>query len=140
MHASLDRFLLSILVMTAFALATKAIAAMNRRTVRSRSQNGGLLEQLAGGTPTLLYFWTRDCALCAPQERQIEQARSALARAGRRLQVQKINAIEDNVLVKRMNVMTVPTTVVLDGRGNVVAWNPGLREAGKLISQFEDAA
>ena len=140
MHTSLDRILLSLLVMGAFVAASKAFGAVNRRTVRSRSKKGGLLRKMAGGTPTLLYFWTSDCALCLPQERQIEQAKTALARMGRRLQVRKINAIEDDELVKNMNVMTVPTTVMLDGKGNVVAWNPGLREAGKLISQFEKAA
>ncbi len=140
MHPSLDRFLLSILIMGAFVAAAKAVGAVNRRSLLSRSRNGGRLTRLAGGTPTLIFFWTDDCALCLPQELQIEQARAALERKGRRLRVRKVNAMEEDELAKAMNVMTVPTTVVLDGRGNVVAWNPGLREAQKLISQFEKAA
>ncbi len=88
----------------------------------------------------MLYFWTDDCALCVPQERQIEEARTTLARRGRKLQVKKINALEESELVKRMNVMTVPTTVLLDSDGKVVAWNPGLRGAQKLITQLEKAA
>lgn len=140
MHTNLDRFLFSILVLVAFVAVSKALGAMNRRSVRSRSRKGGLLRKIAGGTPTLLYFWTSDCALCGPQERQIEQARSVIARGGKDLQVRKINASEEDELVRKMNVMTVPTTVMLDGMGKVVAWNPGLREARMLISQFEKAA
>ncbi len=140
MHPSFDRFLISILIMGVFVFAAKAAGAVTRRSVRSRRGNGGRLSRLAGGTPTLVYFWTNDCALCVPQERQIEQARAALERKGRRFKVRKVNAFEEDELVRAMNVMTVPTTVVLDGGGNVVAWNPGLREAQKLISQFEKAA
>ncbi len=140
MHPSLDRLFLSMLILGGFVVVVKAVGAVNRRSVLSRGRRGGRLKRLAGGMPTLVYFWTSDCALCVPQERQIEQARAALERKGRRLKVRKVNAMEEDELAKAMNVMTVPTTVVLDGSGNVVAWNPGLREAQKLISQFENAA
>ncbi len=140
MHPSLDRLLVSMLIIGAFGVAAKAVGAINRHLVLARGGKGGRLKRIAGGTPTLIYFWTTDCALCVPQERQIEQARAALERQGRRLQVRKVNAMEEDELVRVMNVMTVPTTVLLDGKGNVVAWNPGLREAQKLVSQFEKAA
>ena len=140
MHPSLDRFLLSIFIMGTFFVVAKAVGAVSRRSVIARGAKGRQLKRLAGGTPTLIYFWTSACALCVPQERQIEKARAALERNGRQLKVRKVNAMEEDELVKAMNVLTVPTTVVLDGRGNVVAWNPGLREAEKLISQFEKAA
>jgi thioredoxin-like negative regulator of GroEL len=137
---SLDRFLLSILLMAAFAIAAKAFAVVNRRNLRSRSKKGRHFEQIASGTPTLLYFWTSDCALCVPQERQIEQARAAVARKGRRLEVRKINAFEEAELAKSMNVRTVPTTVLVDAKGRIAAWNAGLREARKLLSQFESVS
>ncbi len=137
MHLSPDRFLFSIVIMVTFFAAAKAMGAVSRRTVILRGKRGGRLGRLAGGMPTLIYFWTSDCALCVPQERQIEQARAALERKGRRLKVRKVNAMEEGELVKAMNVLTVPTTVVLDGHGNVIAWNPGLREAQKLISQID---
>ncbi len=140
MHPSLDRLLFSMLILGGFVVAAKAVGAINRHLVRARGGRGGRLNRFAGGTPTLMYFWTNDCALCVPQERQIEQARAALERQGRRLQVRKVNAMEEDELVRAMNVMTVPTTVMLDGKGRVVAWNPGLREAQKLVSQFEKAA
>ena len=140
MLPTLDRLLISILLLVAFAIAAKALGILSRRTVRVRGRTSERLRRLAGGRPALLYFWTSDCALCVPQERQIEQARAALERKGKRLVVRKINALEGDELVKAMNIMTVPTTVLLDGRGNVVAWNPGLREAQRLISQFERAA
>ena len=89
------------------------------------------------GKPVLLYFWTSDCAQCKPQERQIEKAIAGLRQSGKILEVQKYNALEELVLAKEMQVMTVPTTVLLDSQGAVTAWNAGLTQAQKLVEQFE---
>jgi thioredoxin-like negative regulator of GroEL len=89
------------------------------------------------GKPVLLYFWTSDCAQCKPQERQIEKAITGLRQSGKTLEVQKYNAFEEQRLAKEMQVMTVPTTIILDSQGSVTAWNAGLTQAQKLVKQFE---
>jgi hypothetical protein len=73
---------------------------------------------------------------CAPQERNIEQAKSLLQDTGRQFDTVKLNALEERQLVKLMNVMTVPTTVLLNSQGSVIAWNAGLVNAQKLVDQM----
>jgi Thioredoxin. len=85
----------------------------------------------------LIYFWTSDCAQCKPQERQIEKTITGLRRSGKILKVHKHSALEEQVLTKEMQVMTVPTTILLDSRGAVTSWNAGLTQAQKLVKQFE---
>jgi thioredoxin-like negative regulator of GroEL len=88
------------------------------------------------GKPILLYFWTSDCAQCKPQERQIERAQAILQQSGKTLKIQKFDALEEHVLAKLMNVMTVPTTVLLNSHGNVTTWNPGLTPADTIVKQY----
>jgi len=42
-------------------------------------------------------------------------------------------------LAKEMQVMTVPTTILLDSHGSIAAWNAGLTQTQKIIEQFEIA-
>ena len=87
-------------------------------------------------SPTLLYFWTHNCSQCKPQERYIEQAQLELRRSGKVLEILKYNALESTLLAKQLGVLTVPTTVLLDKKGRVVAWNNGLIQANKIIKQY----
>jgi thioredoxin-like negative regulator of GroEL len=137
MHMILGRLLLSVVMSATFAAAALAFIAGNRKWLRSRlkkSQHTGVIDSAA---PTILYFWSANCAQCKPQERQIEQARDELARSGRVLEVRKVNALEERELAKAMNVMTVPTTVLIDAERNIVAWNPGLTRTEKIVNHFE---
>jgi thioredoxin-like negative regulator of GroEL len=84
----------------------------------------------------LLYFWASHCGQCKPQERQIEKALTFLQKEGRTLNVQKYNALEEQKLAKKMHVMTVPTTVLLNSKGYITTWNPGLTKADTLIKQY----
>jgi thioredoxin-like negative regulator of GroEL len=99
-----------------------------------------LREIFKTGKPVLLYFWTSDCAQCKPQERQIEKAITGLRQSGKILRVQKYNAFEELKLAKEMQVMTVPTTVLLDSQGKIAAWNPGLTTSRKIVEQYQTIA
>ena len=59
-----------------------------------------------------------------------------LHQSGKTLIVQKFNALEEHTLTKLMNVMTVPTTVLLNSQGDVTTWNPGLINADTIIKQY----
>jgi len=91
------------------------------------------------GKPVLLYFWTSDCAQCKPQEREIEKAINGLRESGKILEVYRYNAFEEQALAKEMQVMTVPTTILLDSQGAIAAWNAGLTQTQKIVEQFEIA-
>jgi thiol-disulfide isomerase/thioredoxin len=135
-HIIIQRILLSSEIFLAFVLAVKFYGAYSEWKVRSRSRKRRLPISIEQGKPVLLYFWTSHCAQCKPQERQIERAQTVLQKAGRTLEVQKINALEEDALAKLMHVMTVPTTVLLDSQGDVTTWNPGLTHADTIIKQY----
>lgn len=134
MEHPLERLVLSGLILAMFALAATGVAALARRAIGKRLIGG---RYVGSPGPTLLYFWSADCSSCAYQERQIEEAAQALALQGTALLVRKIDAIEHTALAQSMNVVTLPTTVLLDIVGNVVAWNPGVRAARTIVSQVE---
>ena len=88
---------------------------------------------LASG-PAVLYFTTATCAQCrfqqTPALAAVQQQRSAL-------QVLKLDAIENQRLADTYHIMTVPTTVVLDGQRRPVAINHGLATAERLLGQID---
>jgi len=132
----LQRVFLSTEIFLACILVIKSFGAFSGWKVRSLSRRIKLPLNQKTGKPMLLYFWTSDCAQCRPQEQQIERAQALLQQSGIMLHVQKLNALEEQPLAKLMNVMTVPTTVLIDSRGNVTAWNPGLTQARKIVEQY----
>jgi thiol-disulfide isomerase/thioredoxin len=135
-HIIIQRILLSSEIFLAFVLVVKSYGVYSEWKLRSRSRKQQLLMIIEKNKPVLLYFWTSDCAQCIPQERQIELAQAVLHQSGKTLEVQKLNAFEKQALAKQMNVMTVPTTVLLNSQGNVTTWNPGLTHADTIVRQY----
>ena len=132
----LQRVFLSTEIFLAFVLVVKSYSTYNEWKVRLQSRKKRLPVTVETGKPILLYFWTSDCAQCKPQERQIERAQAILQQSGKTLMIQKFDALEEHVLAKLMNVMTVPTTVLLNSHGNVTTWNPGLTPADTIVKQY----
>jgi thiol-disulfide isomerase/thioredoxin len=132
----IQRVFLSTEIFLACILVIKSFGAYSGWKVRLQSRKNRLPVTIKTGKPMLLYFWTSDCAQCKPQEQQIEQAQTVLRKTGKSLNVQKLNALDELPLAKLMNVMTVPTTVLIDSNGNVTAWNPGLTQAQKIVEQY----
>ncbi|RPI04965.1 MAG: thioredoxin family protein [Ignavibacteriae bacterium] len=132
----IQRLFLSIEIIVAFILTVKFYLFYKEWKLRLRSRTMRLPDSIESGKPVLLYFWTSDCAQCKPQERQIERAKNILQQSGKTLNVQKLNALKEHSLAAVMNVMTVPTTVLLDSEGTVTTWNPGLTPAESIVSQY----
>jgi thioredoxin-like negative regulator of GroEL len=135
-HDIISRILASVIIISVFVLAVKSYGTFTRMRVRTRYRKKQSALLFKTGSPVLIYFWASHCAQCKPQERQIEQAQALLQRSGRTLKVHKFNALEEQKLAKTMNVLTVPTTVMLNSKGNVTTWNPGLTQADAIIKQF----
>ena len=136
MQIIIQRTIISFIVFLLFPLAVKGYGAYNGWKVRSRSRKNRLPIDIQAGRPVLLYFWTSQCAQCKPQERQIEQAREILQQSGKTLTVHKLNALEEQSLARLLNVITVPTTVLLNSKGDITTWNPGLTNANTIIKQY----
>lgn len=130
-----ERIGVSILVFLSTFGGVRLFIRTQRYRVRERGRDPTHLTGLPTGSPRLLYFWTEECAPCRAQEREINQARKRLELGGVHLAVEKLNAHSEKLFTERFNIMTVPTTVVLDPNGAVVGWNPGLTRASRLIYQ-----
>ena len=140
MELSFERLGVSIFLLGAFFLSTKILTGVWRRKARLASGRDSARVNLRAGVPTLLYFWTDACAQCPGQEQEIERAVRSLDGSGKRVEVKKINALENESLARSMSVMTVPTTILFDARGDVAAWNAGLTTAKELVLQLKHAA
>jgi thiol-disulfide isomerase/thioredoxin len=136
----LERILFSIIVLLLFVVLVKVYGAFQQRQIRRRSKGRRLPIRLRFDKPTLLYFWTPECSQCKPQEQQIEKAVTNLRQSGKMLQVHKYNAHEEQTLANAMQVMTVPTTILLDSQGAITGWNAGLMRAQKIVDQYNKKA
>lgn len=85
--------------------------------------------------PVLVYFTTPDCVPCKTVQRPAIERVSTLL--GERLEVIEINAYDRPELAQTWGVMSVPTTFVLDARGEARYVNNGVARAEKLLEQIE---
>ena len=84
--------------------------------------------------PVLVYFTTPDCAPCKTVQRPAIQRVADLL--GETLEVVEINAYERPDLARIWGVLSVPTTFVIDARGEARYVNNGVARAEKLLEQI----
>jgi thioredoxin 1 len=102
--------------------------------VRARSNIFTLFSELPD-KPVLVYFTTPDCVPCKTVQRPaIERVSDIL---GEHLEVVEINAYDQPELAQTWGVMSVPTTFVLDPRGEARYVNNGVARAEKLLEQIQ---
>jgi thiol-disulfide isomerase/thioredoxin len=126
------RFGLAIVII---GLGAFAYWSINQRLlVRANNNISTLFKQLPD-KPVLVYFTTPDCAPCKTIQRPAINRVSNLL--GEKLQVVEIDATERPDLAKVWGVMSVPTTFLLDARGEARYVNNGVARAEKLLEQIE---
>jgi len=85
--------------------------------------------------PVIVYFTTPDCAPCKTVQRPaLEKLINLL---GEKLQVVEIDATERPDLAKTWGVMSVPTTFLLNAKGEARYVNNGVTRAEKLMEQIQ---
>jgi thiol-disulfide isomerase/thioredoxin len=108
---------------------------LNQRLLaRAGNQVRSLLNPLPN-KPTIVYFTTPDCAPCKTIQRPALDKVSNLFGDG--LQVVEIDATERPDLAKTWGVMSVPTTFLLDSRGEARYVNNGVARVEKLMEQIQ---
>lgn len=93
------------------------------------------LEQLRPGVPAILYFTTTTCQPCKTVQRPALHKLSE--QLGERLQIVQVDATERPDLADYWGVLSVPTTFIIDSKGQPRGMNHGVASAEKLLRQLE---
>ena len=116
-------------------LGTFAYWLINQRLLsRARNNHFTLFNKLPK-KPVLVYFTTPDCAPCKTVQRPAIDRVSNLL--GEKLEVVEINAYEQPDLARTWGVLSVPTTFLIDERGEARYVNNGVARAEKLLEQIQ---
>jgi len=92
------------------------------------------LEGYTPGKPAILYFTDPGCAPCQTlQDPALEQV---AAQFGERLQIIKVQALENPHLTDSWGVLSLPTTFIIDTRGRPRGVNHGVARAPRLLDQL----
>ena len=99
-----------------------------------------VMNEMNDGSPSssvrILAFSSVDCVQChtlqAPACWRLQQARGGIVR------IVDIDAPTSPELTRRYRVLTVPTTVVLDAKGQVHAVNYGFANTQRLLAQVDE--
>ena len=83
----------------------------------------------------IVYFTTPDCAPCKTVQRPALS--KLLTLTGDSVQVIEIDATQRPDLAKQWGVMSVPTTFLLDARGEARYVNNGVTRVEKLMEQLQ---
>jgi len=129
----LERILLAVLISGAGLLAYRwLLRYQRRRAAQGSSQLGG------AGRSSLLVFTSPTCAPCKLQQLPIVDR--ILLDWHDKIEVDVIDVTERPEVAAQYGVWSLPTTMVLDARGKVVAINQGVAHERKLREQLERAA
>lgn len=108
---------------------------VNQRLMLRAKNNIFTLFKKLPNKPVIVYFTTPDCVPCKTVQRPaLDHVRNLL---GEKLHVIEIDAFERPDLAKTWGVMSVPTTFLLDARGEARYVNNGVARAEKLMEQIQ---
>lgn len=125
----------AVLALMIILIGTAAYSLINRyRLVRAKENVFTLFNKLPNKL-VIVYFTTPTCVPCKTVQRPAIDKVSKML--GEKLQVVEIDASERPDLANRWGVMSVPTTFLLDARGQARYVNNGVTRAEKLIEQIQ---
>ena len=127
----LERFLLAILLIGVGTVLYWIFTRLVLVRARKSGTRPGDLPGLRAGLPAILYFTTPDCVACKTVQRPaLQRVKETL---GDQLQIIEVNAQEQTALADRWGVLSVPTTFVLDSKGEPTQVNYGTANAETLV-------
>ena len=136
-----ERLAIIVLVAVMVTAAVLVIRRWNARRVSELIGQAPLWDALGespDGRRTLVAFSTPSCAAChtaqAPAIKAVEQQLGAAE-----IRVIKVDASKQPEVARAFGVLTVPSTVVLEPAGRVVAVNQGFAPSRRLIEQLQGA-
>lgn len=124
-----------LLLTLAIALMGAILLAALRRLHQRRASRQLAATAAAVRQPAILYFRSDHCAPCRAQSHHLRQLQHDL---DGRLAIRVIDAERESDLAARYGIVTLPTTLVTDGRGQVKHINYGLAASATLARQLEN--
>jgi thioredoxin-related protein len=136
----MSELLFRIVIVAALGLLTWLLIWSGRRFVASRRQHVLAAAPLAPssqktGRVHILAFSSDDCRQC--HQLQEPALQRLLAQRGETVSVEYIDAPTTPELTRHYQVLTVPTTVVLDATGKTHAINYGFANVQRLLEQVD---
>lgn len=116
-------------------LGVLAYWLVNQRLLARARSNVPSLFAVPPQKPVIVYFTTPDCVPCKTIQRPALRQLASLM--GDKLEVIEIDATERPDLAKQWGVLGVPTTFLLDARGEARYVNNGVTRAEKLMEQLQ---
>jgi peroxiredoxin len=123
----LERLLFSLLIGGIFLFILWGFGHRQQRRTNEAVENDG-----TSGKARLLYFYNPSCATCATQVRIFEQLDGSWQSL-----IESIDAGQEEAMTKQFNILTLPTTILIDRHGLVQHINCGLANPGKLSQQLQ---
>lgn len=129
-----------LLLRLALALGLIALGYISYRLLNAAMLNRGRksragLEGFIPGKPGILYFTMEGCLPCQTTQRPALKELSAWL--GDRIQIIEVDVVAQTQLAKNWQVISVPTTIILDPQGSARHINHGVALAGTLNNQLE---
>jgi thioredoxin-like negative regulator of GroEL len=136
-----ERLAIVALVAVAFTVTVVVVRRWNASRVATLTSAAPLWKVL-GETPdgrrALVAFSTPSCAAChTAQAPAIQVAEQQLGASS--VRVIRVDASRQPEVARAFGVLTVPSTVVLEPAGHVVAVNQGFAPSRRLIEQLQSA-
>lgn len=122
----LERLLLTIFIVAALGIAYSLL----QRRQRQQAQLALSTDSLQTGE-AILYFRSDACPPCVTQKRFLDELQ-----AKQDVQIETIDVVKQPERASAFNILTLPTTIVINGGGEVKEINYGLADAAKLARQL----
>ncbi|GAB4578438.1 MAG: hypothetical protein Fur0022_11730 [Anaerolineales bacterium] len=130
--------ILSRLLITLLLIASGfALYWLVNRVILARVRGRRLgLESLRPGIPAILYFTSPTCVPCKTVQRpELAKLQEMM---GDGIQIIQVDCTERGDLAEYWGVLSVPTTFIIDAKGQPRGVNHGVVRAVKLLKQIED--
>lgn len=108
--------------------------AARPRVLTARLRGRSIPGARPSGRPLLLAFTSTDCTAChAAQRPALEEV---TARLGDGVEIREVDVLAEREITASFGVFSIPSTVVMDAAGRVVAFNTGVAPAERLLAQL----
>ena len=134
-----ERILILVVILAGiFFLFRKILVSKPKRLINVLHDIAGRENGINYDLPTILYFWTEQCAQCFSLQ---NPALSKLKQTYNNFNLVSFNALNEEEIVKKLHIKTVPATAIISSGQNEVRFvNNGFAGEEMLLSQLNEVS